>query len=128
MVVQEIATRTAKVWLDADGILRTNFQGIEESLDDAQRTVAAVVTLAAGTPRPVLADVRAMKALSRDVRIFYMESEGMHLTSAAALLIGSPLSRLIGNVLAAIFGKANMPIRLFTSEANALVWLQEFVI
>ena len=127
MLVHEIVTRTATLRLEGDGILRyASLRGVEETLDDAQRTVAAIMTLTAGTPRPVLADVRALKAQTRDVRSFYVNSEATTVISAAALLVGSPMSRAIANSLV-IFTKPGIPVRLFATEATALDWLKTFL-
>jgi hypothetical protein len=46
--------------------------------------------------------------------------------SAAALLIGSPLTRAIGNFFMGL-NKPLIPTRLFTSETEALAWLKGFV-
>jgi hypothetical protein len=108
-------------------MIRITLFGIEETRADAQRTSAAIVTLAAGTLRPALVDIRSMHMLTRDVRTYSMETQDIHMVSAAALLVRSPLSRMIGNIIMKIFAPAGIPLRLFTAEDNAMTWLKGFV-
>ena len=48
------------------------------------------------------------------------------LVSAVALIVGTPLSRMMGNFFLTV-SKPMAPTRLFDDEASALAWLQEFV-
>jgi len=119
-------TRTAKIWLDADGILRVNtFPGLEDTLDDAKQNVAACAKLAAGKRRPILIDMRNLKAQSREVRAYYTGPEGTKLNLAMAILVESPMSRVIGNFFLG-FNKMDLPTQLFKSEDEALTWLKGF--
>jgi hypothetical protein len=119
-------TRTGKFWLDADGILRIlPFVGVEETLDDAKRNVIICAKLAAGKRRPMLIDLRGVKTQSREVRSYYTGPEAQTLFAAVALLIESPMSRMIGNFFLG-FNKMDLPTRLFKSENEASVWLKEF--
>jgi hypothetical protein len=120
-------TRTAKHWLDEDGILRiVAFPGLEDSLEDARRNVAASVKLAAGKRRPILIDMRVMKTQSREVRAYYNGPESRKVLHAIAILVDSPMSRMIGNFFLG-FNRTDVPTRLFKSEDEALAWLKGFV-
>jgi hypothetical protein len=48
------------------------------------------------------------------------------LQSAVALIVGTPLSRMMGNLLLRVT-KPPFPIRLYDNEASAVAWLQKFV-
>jgi SpoIIAA-like len=127
METQVITTRAANVWLGTDGIMRIiSLPGTGQTLDDAQELVAAVKHLSAGTSRPLMVDMREMKSQSRDARHYYTGSEAAGTIRAAALVIGSPLSRVIAN-FAMGFNQIHVPTKLFTSEEDALAWLQGFV-
>src|SRR5262245_49992741 len=90
-------TRTAKIWLDADGILRINtFPGLEDTLDDAKQNVAVCAKVAAGKRRPILIDMRNLKAQGREVRAYYTGPERTKLNLAVAILVESPMSRVYG--------------------------------
>jgi hypothetical protein len=122
-----MTTRAATIHLDAAGIIHVAaLPKVETTLDDARHVVAALVTVAAGTPRPLLADMREVQPLSRDVRTYYLESEAIDITAATAILVGSPMSRMIGNLFLR-FTKSDIPTRLFTSEADARDWLHGFL-
>ena len=120
-------TRTAKIWLDADGIMRINtFPGLEDTMDDARQNIVACTKVAAGTPRPILIDMRNLKGQSREVRAYYTGPESTKLNTAVAILVDSPVSRVIGNFFLG-FNKMDLPTQLFKSEDEALTWLKGFV-
>jgi hypothetical protein len=113
--------------LGADDILRViSLPGAEETLDDAKQILAASQQLMQGTPRPMLVDLRKIRSHSREARQYYARPEASGSTRAAAILVGSPVSRMIGN-FALGFNKMAVPTKLFTSEAEALDWLKEFL-
>ena len=74
----------------------------------------------------MLVDLTHCKAISREARAYYAGEQAAKSGLAAALLIGSPLARAIGNFFMQI-NKPIFPARLFTSEAQALAWLKSFV-
>ena len=51
--------------------------------------------------------------------------EALVVSHAVALLVGSPLSRAIGNFYLG-FNRPTVPTRIFNAEAAALEWLQTF--
>jgi hypothetical protein len=127
METEAIVLRTVKIWLDGDGILRiAALPGAEETLEDAKRNVAASEKIITGGPRPMLVDIREIKSQSRDARVYYARPQTARIVGAYAILVGSPISRVIGNFVLG-FNKMNVPTRLFTSEAEALAWLKGFL-
>ena len=127
METEEIVTQTAKIWLDENGILRvTSLPGATQTLAQAHENMSVEVQLSRGKRRPLLVDLRGMKSFDRDARAYYAGQEAAKFQSAVALLIGSPLSRVIGNFFIG-FNKTVMPTRLFTLEAEALEWLKGFL-
>ena len=125
--MQEEVTRTGRHWLDEGGILRVvTFPGMEDTLEDAKRNVAAAAKLSGGKPRPILIDMRALKAQSREVRAYYNGPESRKVLCAIAILVDSPMSRMIGNFFLG-FNKTDVPTKLFRSEDEALAWLKGFL-
>jgi hypothetical protein len=121
MVGTAVTTRVGRFWLDAAGIVHVEaLPGLEQSRSDAVETIAVSWKVARQRARPTLVDIRGAKGIDREARTYYASAAS---ASAVALLIGSPLTRLIGNVFIG-FGKPTLPVRLFTSEAEALAWLQ----
>ena len=120
-------TRTGKIWLNTDGILQIEtFPGVEDTMEDARENVAACAKCAAGQRRPILIDMRNIKAQSREVRAYYTGPETKNLLVAIGILVESPMSRMIGNFFLG-FNKMDMPTRLFKSEDEALTWLKGFL-
>lgn len=124
---EHLSTRTAQLWLADDGIVREwDLPGLEQGLPDAEENMGAVARLSVGTRRPLLVDMSQVKAISREARVYYAGPEVAKVISAVALLVGSPLSRAIGNFFIG-FNRAAVPIRLFGSEADAVAWLSGYL-
>jgi hypothetical protein len=120
--------RSEDISLGEDGILRLKMKPGVFDLDlaDAQEVIRAVAELGGGVARPALVDLRELRSMSRDCRKYFAGPETAKVESAVALLVGSPVARAIGNFFMGL-NKPLIPTRLFTSEAEALGWLREFV-
>jgi len=124
--MHEAETRTAKLWVGEDNVLRARYgAGTCETLADAQANVAEAKKLAAGAMLPVLIDMSAMVSITKEARDYYSSAAPAAYSLAQALITASPLSRLIGNFFLGL-NKPPMPVRLFTSESDALRWLEGF--
>ena len=121
-----IKTRTANIWLGEDGIIRNVvLPGAEITGVDAKENILSYAQFG-GQKYPVLVDIRDIKSFDREGRMYPASAEAGECMSAAALLIGSPLSRAIGNFWLGT-RSAVYPVRLFTSEDEAIEWLQQYV-
>jgi hypothetical protein len=121
-----VVTRTSRVWLDHEGIMQeVDNPGSEQELADARENIAANAEVARGTRRPLLVDMSQVKSINRAARAFYA-SEGPRVACAVALVVGSPLSRMMGNFFLG-FQKPAVPVRLFSSTADATAWLRRFL-
>lgn len=69
--------------------------------------------------------MRDIKSMDREARRFFAGPECAKAESAAALVIGSPITKAIGNFFLGL-NKPIIPTRLFTNEADAIVWLKTF--
>ena len=122
-----IETRTAKVWLGDDGIIRLVSLGVSsEGVTIARENWEAINQVSQGKIRPVFADIRNVKTVGAEERRFYARVETKDLFSAVAMLVDSPLSRVIGSFFLGL-NRLPIPIRLFTSEEHALEWLRGFL-
>ena len=122
---QIIETDSSKTWLGEDGILRGIVKpGHEMTGADAEENLALTANLCGGCPCPILVDLRATKGFSREARVTYAGKSGSF--SAVALLIHSSLSRILGSFLMGL-NKPVIPLRLFTDEEEALVWLKGYL-
>jgi hypothetical protein len=124
---RELTTRIQRVWLDDEGIVRALiFAGTEQTRADAAEAIAAVGEIAGHRRRPLLVDLRATKSMDRGARAEYAGEAAVAVNRAVALLVGSPLTRVIASFFMGL-GKPTVPTRMFTSEAEALAWLRTFL-
>jgi len=122
--VPVVRLRTGFFWR-RDGVL------YGESLEDAEETLADAKEqlmhqrgmLIGGKAMPFVMDIRHARSLSRDARAYFASEEAREIFSATALIIGSPLSRTLGNFFLGL-NRTRMPTRLFTSTPDALAWLR----
>ena len=123
-----VEIRAGQVWLGADGILRyfIALPNAEITLEDMQEIVAAYEKINKGMTRPGLGDIRNIKSVDRAARLYASSKEAAQWVSATALLVESPVSRMVGNFFLGV-NRPPYPTRLFTSEAKAIEWLTRFI-
>ena len=123
-----IEVRLGQVWLGEDGILRaiSTLPNAEMKLEDAKEAVEAYRQAGQGKPRPLFSDSRKIKTLDRESRVYSASKEVARVITAAAIMIDSPVGRVIGNFFLRV-NKPRYPCRLFTSEDEALKWLKTFI-
>jgi len=122
-----IVTRTGKIWLGEDGVLRLIYSsGAKVTLTDVKENVVVASKIINGKRRPALTDFRGLKSMTREARVYYSGEEVAKYVNAGAVLIGSPVSKIIGNFFLGL-NKSIIPNRLFTSESAAIEWLKGFI-
>ena len=127
MAGEAIITRVSKVWLGEDGIARViHVPGAEVTLEDAKETMAAYLKLNKGKRMPLFVDTKTMKSLAREARHYYAGEEAAKVASAVAIIVGTPVSRVLGNFYLGL-SNPHLPSRLFTSEEEALEWLKGYL-
>jgi hypothetical protein len=124
--MDEAATQTCTFRREPRGFVRAVMrQGCEMVLADAQANVAAIYELAGQQRSRVLVDMRGVRSQSREAREYFAASAAAeNATLAVALLIGSPVSRVLANFFLR-FTTQRIPVALFTEEAAAIAWLME---
>lgn len=120
---REILTRTERIWLQDDVVRCVVLPTASHTLADARENDDAVASLAGGRRLPMLLDTRASRGLDRDARLYYVRPEAARRLAALAMLIDSQIGRILGNFFMTV-NKPPFPLRLFTSEADALTWLK----
>ncbi|MDH5542463.1 MAG: hypothetical protein OEY64_05820 [Nitrospinota bacterium] len=127
MVAVDVHCRTTRIWLGDDGIIRMeSHPGAEEALKDAMENIAAGARLMDGKKGVALVDIRNIKSITKNAREYYSGPETAEVTKACAILVGSPLTKVIGNFYMRI-NKTIFPLRLFSSESSAISWLKGFI-
>jgi hypothetical protein len=114
-----------RMWLRPDGIVQVVLAPRAAIvLEDAIAAVEAVTRLTGGRLSPLLVDLRDARPQARSaLREFARRGD---VVSAVALIVGTPLSRMMGDLFISL-SKPLFPTRLFDTEASALAWLQTFV-
>ncbi len=118
--------RIGEGWLDESGVIWIRFEQSEEhTIEDAREVVSLHNELAAGRPRPIIADIRGTTTgADREAREHYVSEESARLKTAMAMLVTSPVQRMLGNFFFRM-SRPPYPTRLFSSEQKALSWLGE---
>ena len=120
-------TDTATLTVDESGIVRVVIKaGASLGLEDMRRHFRVGMQHDGGKQRPVMVDTRLVKAVSREARAYACGPEAAALVSAQAVVVGSPVSRIIGSFFLGL-NKPGFPTRMFTSEDEAADWLKGFL-
>lgn len=123
----EQSARLARLSLDDDGICRIIWaDGAEVTLEDARDVMAAYRKINDGRRLPLLIDTKTMHSFAREARQYFASEEAAAAASAAAILVETPVSKVLGNFYIGL-SSPHLPSRLFTSEEEALAWLRGFV-
>ena len=122
-----IETSKGKLWLVEDSIIFITIkQGAEIDVDDIKEMQKANVKLYSGNKHVICADIRNLKSTTKAARDYAGSLKSAETTSAIALIISSPLSRVMGNFFIRIT-RPPYPTKLFTDKERALEWLKQFV-
>ena len=123
----EEIVRVAKLRLGEDGIVRIiHVPGAEVTLEDCKETMAAYLRLNKGKRLPLFVDTKKMKSFSREARKYFSGDEAANVASAAAIVVDTPVSRVLGNFYLGV-SNPHLPSRLFSSENEALEWLKGYL-
>lgn len=116
---------TFRMWLRPDGIVQLAWiPRAEMTLEDAVAATEAMFRLTGGRRSPLLVDTRDIGQMDRAARLEFARRGD--LVAAVVLVVGTPLSRMLGNFFIAV-SKPMAPTRLFDDEAAAIAWLLTFV-
>ena len=109
-------------WDDENGVARSVWRaGAGCTLRDAEGARAAVREL--GHPgAPLLVDMRGMTTFERGAREHFAAGAGN--VAAIAMIVGTPVTRLMANFFLGM-RRTDTPMKLFTDEPPALIWLME---
>jgi hypothetical protein len=127
-VVKSRKTGKGMIHLYRNGIMHQTYnKGVHLSGQDSEKELKVYMEeFCADTRRPILVELNEIKSVSKESRRIYSSEKTAKYLSAAALLVGSPVSRIIGNFYQGI-NKTYMPVKLFTRTKEAVAWLKTFL-
>lgn len=112
-------------WFDMDGICRT-FVKPKSKIELSHAKGNSAYVFQYGDKPPILVDARNVISMSKESRDHLAMRDRVGGVCAIAIIIHSPLSRLIGNFFMGL-NKPTVPTKLFTKESEALKWLHKFL-
>ncbi len=112
--------------LREDGIIHIipNSKKVTDKM--ARRVVQIVHSLMDGNPRGLLVDNRGLSSIERSARKVFADEMNNQYTVAVAMLIKSPLNKIIVNFFVRL-NNLSKPTKFFVSETEALNWLKNYL-
>ena len=121
-------TKYATIWEDQNGIIhivmKEKFVINEE---DAKEHIATCLKIANNQRRKILYDISKISNLTNAGLKRFMDPQISSLTIATAVIVGlrSPLVSMAISFMLKL-DREPFPIKIFTNEKEAMVWLEEF--
>lgn len=110
------------IWLNEDGIIITLNNFVNHTHADALENLRITKEVAGGVPRPLLVDITNVRNMSKEAREEYVMPHNKEIVTAVALITGSNVGRMIGNLFITL-NKHVIPVKLFTDAHKAREWL-----
>jgi hypothetical protein len=112
------------VGLRTDGILVYQPRpGADVSYDFAAQVLELGLQVADGRTRPTLVLMQDLARVDREARTFFASDAYLRLTGQTALVVSSPVSRVIGHFFVGI-NRLKYPCRVFDDQERAVAWLR----
>ena len=114
----------AEFWVENDILFFIYKPGVKVYLNVAEQVVKDRVQLQNETAYPVFCDMRGVKDSDKPARD-YLAKEGSTLVTAVAVLIDSPVTKIMLNFYLNI-NRPQTPTRMFTDQSLALEFLEVY--
>ena len=121
-----IESRAFKTYIKDDVCFTIVKPGAVITLEDAEENTTAVKELSKNDVFPILVDLRLISQITKEARDHFAMRERKPGVNAIAMLVRSPVSSIIGNFFLGM-NKPKVPTQLFSTEAKALKWLEQFI-
>jgi hypothetical protein len=115
----------AHVWME-EGILNFVYKISRMDIGFAKKSVDVRKQLLHDESYPMYIDISEITSTSKEARDYLSQDIAIENISAAALLAGSVLSKVMGTFFLA-FNKPAIPIKIFTDRDDAIKWLKKYV-
>lgn len=94
------------------------------TLEDARETMALVGKVRGAQRRPLLVDLTVAAKQTPEAQQYYVSDDSARHVTACALVTPNVLSRVIGNLYAAV-ARPDVPFEFFRSREEAISWLRK---
>jgi len=126
--ISAITTNSISIHLDHGALLRiTLLEGAEIDIEETIKNCSAILKVAAGKKRLILVNANADWAITTEARAYFVRENILERTIAMAFVADKLPKRLIVNFFIRLH-KTSIPIKLFSKEEKALIWLKSFKI
>ena len=130
MDTKSIELRTNNIWIEDDGIVRVVVNDkARQTFADANETIRAIGGILKKNnfeKTPCYVDLSNNASIEKGARDHYSGKESAEVLSALALIINSPVSKVIGNFFFGI-NKTEFSTQLFTGGDDAMAWLKGYL-
>lgn len=124
MEVTSFENEYARCWID-DGLLFFEYKkDVNIDIHAAKKIIHERTQFQNNQIYPLLTDIGGVNYFDKNARD-YFASEGTRLIAAVAILVESPISRLIAKFYMSV-NKPVVPTSIFTDRKKALAFLQKF--
>lgn len=111
--------------LDSRGFIVTRVSPLAEvELEHAKENTRKVLELSGDQVYPILVDIRKIRSISKEARDHFSMRGRKPGVVAIAMLVSSPLSRIIGNFFLGL-NQPVVPTKLFSDEESAVKWIKK---
>ena len=127
-IIRESETGKGTVRLYGNGIMHQIYRkGVSLHKEDTDREIEIYKSeYCREKNRPMLVELTNIKSTSKESRGIYSSPDTASICRAAALLVGNPVSQIMGNFYLGI-NKPAMPVKMFTDPDKAMEWLETFL-
>ncbi len=116
-------TKKIRFTIGSDNILRTEcFPDTIMTLEDGRESTKVSAEMVNHQPHPLLCDLTNVIKMTQECRQHFAGPEHATTFSKCALIVSSPISKMIGNFFLGL-NKPLKPTKLFTSKEEGLSWL-----
>jgi len=122
----ELESNEFKTWL-SDNIIYTEVKlNAIIDLDAAKNNTEMVRKLSGEKKYPLLVDLNNIKSITKEARDHFAMKGREPLINSLAMVIKSPISRMIGNYFINLSSPI-VPTKLFNSKEKAIKWLTPYI-
>jgi hypothetical protein len=126
MNMEKVKTRTALIWKDESEIFWIKLNAdVLIDLEDITDNILVTRNITGNAPHLKLLDSRENWKMTEEAEAYYKREDNPEKTIARAILVNSVADKIIKSILLKLF-TPKVPLKIFTSEREAVNWLLNF--